>query len=151
MKRLLIGLLAFAVLAPVARAGLWTEDYVEAMAQAKQEGKYVLLDFTGSDWCGWCKRLKAEVFSKPSFQEYAKENLVCVTVDFPRGKAQSKELQAQNSGLSDTFGVAGYPTIILLDPEGNFAGETGYVPGGPSRYVENLKVMIAQDRAKKGG
>lgn len=143
-------LIAVALAVP-ARAGVWTEDYAAALAQAKQDGKYILMDFTGSDWCGWCKRLKAEVFSKPSFLDFAKENLVCLTIDFPRGKAQSEELQAQNSALQEKFGVAGYPTIILLDPQGNFAGQTGYMPGGPARYVENLKNMIDQDRAGKAG
>ena len=149
MKNFMFGLLALVATAGVARAELWSEDYPAGAARAKQEGKYILLDFTGSDWCGWCKRLKAEVFSRPSFKEYARENLVCLTIDFPRGKEQSKELQDQNNELSDKFAVAGYPTIILLDPEGAFAGQTGYMPGGPTRFVENLKAMIEQDKARK--
>jgi len=151
MRKLLAMVLIAVASAVPARAGVWTEDYAAALAQAKQDGKYILMDFTGSDWCGWCKRLKAEVFSKPSFLDFAKENLVCLTIDFPRGKAQSEELQAQNNALQEKFGVAGYPTIILLDPQGNFAGQTGYMPGGPARYVENLKNMIDQDRAGKAG
>ena len=149
MRAFLLTMLVLAGTAGILRADLWSEDYPAGLARAKQEGKYILLDFTGSDWCGWCKRLKAEVFSKPSFKEYARENLVCLMIDFPRGKSQSKELQAQNIELSNKFGVAGYPTIIVLDPDGAFAGHTGYLPGGPARYVDNLKSMIAKDRAKK--
>ena len=80
MKKFFAGMLMVAALAVPARAGVWTEDYAAALAQAKQDGKYILMYFTGSDWCGWCKRLKAEVFSKPSVVDYAKENLVCLPI-----------------------------------------------------------------------
>src|SRR5438093_12431134 len=78
----------------------WTEDYAKALEQAKPEHKLVLLDFTGSDWCGWCKKLDAEVFSTPKFQEYASKHIVLVQVDFPHTKQLSPEVKAQNDKLA---------------------------------------------------
>lgn len=133
-----------------ARAGLWTDDYEAALQQAKAESRFVLLDFTGSDWCGWCKRLEGEVFSKPSFKDFAKKNLVCVTLDFPRGHSLPKKTVEQNEALSKKFAVGGYPTIILLDPTGNKVGNTGYKAGGAESYVEHLESLIAPHREKFG-
>src|SRR5215213_11363481 len=96
----------------------WSDEYETALAQAKKENKKILLDFTGSDWCGWCKKLDREVFSKPEFKEYADKNLVLVEVDFPRAKEQSATERRQNLELMERFGVQGYPTIVVLDGDG---------------------------------
>ncbi len=64
----------------------WLTSVPDATARAKKESKLVLLDFTGSDWCSWCKKLDAEVFSKAEFADYAKKNLVLVTVSISRSR-----------------------------------------------------------------
>ncbi len=134
----------FVALALPARADLWTDDYAKAAAKAKSEGKALLLDFTGSDWCGWCKKLDAEVFSKKEFKEYAQQNLVCVTVDFPHSFNLSSKQARQNEELAAKYGVHGYPTIVLLDPEERPIGVTGYQPGGAKSYVQHLQGILAQ-------
>jgi protein disulfide-isomerase len=116
----------------------WGDNYEKALAQAKAEKKLVLLDFTGSDWCGWCIKLDKEVFSKKEFKDYAKDNLVLVEVDFPQSKQQSKELKAQNEKLQAKYGIQGYPTIVVLNPDGKKVGELGYQPGGPSAFTAKL-------------
>ena len=82
-----------------AAASEWLTDLPKAQAQAKEEKKMVLLDFTGSDWCGWCIKLHNEVFSKPEFAEYARKNLVLVEVDFPRKKKLGAEQKKANEAL----------------------------------------------------
>ena len=62
----------------------WENNLENAIQQAKKENKAVLVNFTGSDWCSWCKRLSAEVFQQKEFEDYAKENLVLVMLDFPK-------------------------------------------------------------------
>ena len=119
----------------------WTEDYAKALEQAKTEHKQVLLDFTGSDWCGWCKKLDAEVFSTPKFQEYASKHLVLVQVDFPKQKQLSAEVKAQNDKLAKQHKVQGYPTIIVLDTHGKKVGELSYMPGGPDAFIAALKKL----------
>lgn len=120
----------------------WLTDLSVVQAKAKEEGKPILMDFTGSDWCGWCIKLKKEVFSKPTFIDYANEHLILMTVDFPKRKQQEESLKDQNNTLLDTYGVNSFPTIILMDAEGKVLGETGYRRGGPESYVEHLKSLL---------
>ena len=138
-----LAVLALAATLALAKDG-WSEDYDKALAQAKADKKLVLLDFTGSDWCGWCIKLDKEVFSQAEFAEYAKKNLVLVELDFPRSKEQSKELKAQNTKLQGEFKIQGYPTIIVLNSEGKKVGELGYQPGGPKAFIAELDKLKAK-------
>ncbi len=127
----------------------WETDFARASARAKESGKYMLLDFSGSDWCGWCVRLEKEVFSQDQFRSYAADNLVCVLLDFPRRKTQSSDLKKQNQELSKKYGVRGFPTVLVLSPDGRLVGTTGYRPGGAEAYVQHLKAMIDPHRARR--
>ena len=143
MKRnitiLLAGLLYLQINA--ANAVEWLTDLAKAEAKAKAENKMVLLDFTGSDWCGWCIRLNKEVFSQPEFAQYAAKNVVLVEVDFPRRKPQAAAQKAANGALAAKYKIEGYPTIIVLDGSGNMIGKTGYLPGGPKIFTAALDAM----------
>jgi thioredoxin-related protein len=135
-------LVTVAVLASLAsaRAELnWLTDYDAAKSKARSDNKLVLLDFTGSDWCGWCKRLQAEVFSKPQFQEYAAKNLILVELDFPRFKQQSDAVKKQNGQLASEYEIEGFPTVIVLDAGGKKVGELGYMEGGPDVFIAALE------------
>lgn len=133
---------------PRTDASDWETDFAKASATAKSSGKYMLLDFSGSDWCGWCMKLDKEVFSQSAFETFAKTNLICVLVDFPRSKKQSAALKKQNAQLAQKYGVKGYPTVIVLNPDGEPACTTGYEEGGAKKYVEHLKEIIVQDKSK---
>lgn len=121
-------------------ADLWTTDYPAALKKAAKENKLVLLDFTGSDWCPWCMKLDQELFSQKAFQDYAEKNLVLVLVDFPRGKKsaeQSDALKKQNQDLQTKFKIEGYPTLLLLDAQGNQVKQpANYLPGGPEAFIK---------------
>ena len=132
-----------------AEAAGWETDFAKASTNASKSGLYMLLDFSGSDWCGWCMKLDEEVFSKADFKKYAKTNLVCVLVDFPQQKNQSKKLKEQNAELAKQYDVQGYPSVIVLSPEGNLVGRTGYQEGGAKKYVEDLKKMIDEHKQKQ--
>jgi thioredoxin-related protein len=119
----------------------WLSDFHRAQEEAKASHKLLLLNFTGSDWCGWCIRLQAEVFSQPEFAEYAKQNLVLMTVDFPRAKPLSGEVRSQNMALAQKYGIEGFPTIVVLDADGKPVGLLGYLPGGPSAFIGELKKL----------
>lgn len=119
----------------------WTEDFNKALAQAKAEKKLVLLDFTGSDWCGWCVKLDKDVFSKPEFGEYAKKNLVLVEADFTSsGKAKSKDFGKLQEAMLKEYKVQGFPTVIVLDGEGKKLGETGYKPS-PAEFIAEVEKL----------
>ena len=123
-------------------SGLWQTDYDAALKQAATENKYVLVDFSGSDWCGWCMKLDKEVFSQKEFIDYAKENLICVLLDFPRAKEQSDAVKKQNQTLLQKYGVQGFPTVLILNPKGKVVERTGYQPGGAQAYVDMIKKIL---------
>ncbi|HSI12308.1 MAG TPA: thioredoxin family protein [Chthoniobacter sp.] len=116
----------------------WGENYTKAKAQAKAENKLLLLDFTGSDWCGWCIKLNKEVFSQQEFKDYAAKNLVLMEVDFPQTKPQAAPIKQQNAKLQAQYKIEGYPTIIVLNSHGKQVGQLGYQPGGPSAFIAEL-------------
>jgi protein disulfide-isomerase len=133
-------------LPPALRADAWLVNADDALRQARAENKFVLLDFTGSDWCGWCKRLKAEVFSTSVFEDYAHRNLVCVHVDFPRQRALSVQQTERNQQLARLYNIRGFPTLVLLDSAGAEVGRTGYQPGGAESYIQHLDTLLAPHR-----
>ena len=108
------------------------------------EKKDLLLDFTGSDWCGYCKLLDKEVFSTPQFVSWAKKNVVLVQVDFPHQTPLTDEVKKQNSGLAAKYPVNGYPTIVVIKPTGKeIAKETGYNPGtGAAAFIRGLETQM---------
>jgi protein disulfide-isomerase len=140
-------LLAVLGFSGVALGGDWQTDYNSALEKAKAENKRVLLDFTGSDWCGPCIQLNKEVLSRPEFLTYADKHLILVEIDYPQRKRQSPELVKQNRELGRQYGIdeKGYPTVILLDPAGKVVAEfTGY-------SGENAAEFIAWIEAKTKG
>ncbi len=117
----------------------WLASVPQAMDQAKRENKLLLLDFTGSDWCGWCKKLDADTFSQPGFIDYARNNLVLVEVDFPSHKPQSAALKEANSALKEKYAVKGFPTLVVLKADGTVLWkQTGYLAGGPNTMIAKL-------------
>jgi thioredoxin-related protein len=146
MKKLLSLLLILFVSHVSFAAGGWTDNYEKALAQAKTEKKLVLLDFTGSDWCGWCMKIDKEVFAKQDFKTFAKDNLVPVTLDFPNGKKLPKKTADQNAKLKGEFGVKGFPTLVLLDAEGKELNRWG---GYSPTFLEELKAKVAAAKTAK--
>lgn len=143
ISRVLLGLAAIGLLglsSASAKPG-WLTDLKQAQADARSNKKLLLLDFTGSDWCGWCIRLDKEVFSKPEFKEYASKNLVLLEIDFPKGKQLASVERMQNQELATRYGIQGFPTIVVLDSEGKKVGELGYTPGGPSAFIAELESL----------
>jgi protein disulfide-isomerase len=128
----------------------WETNYDKAVEKAKADGKYLLLDFSGSDWCGWCIRLDKEVFRKKAFKSYAEGKLELVLLDFPNRKKQTKQEKERNAALAQKFGVQGFPTVLLLSPDEKLVGRTGYQRGGPKPYVEHLEEMVKAYEKKHG-
>ena len=136
---------------PALAASKWYTDLDEAKAVAVKENKPLLVDFTGSDWCGYCIKLHAEVFDKPEFEAFAK-NYVLVELDFPSKKPQPAEEKAKNKATQTKFGVSGFPTVLLIDAKSGeaYGRQSGYGPGtGPKAYIEKLSAFknTAEGRA----
>lgn len=119
----------------------WTHDFEAAKKQAAAEGKELLLDFTGSDWCAPCAMLTKEVFSKEEFVKAAKEKFVLVELDFPQDTSKlSVETLKQNQQLQSLYVPSGYPTVFLCEADGKpYAAHSGYLEGGPAKFLEMLE------------
>jgi protein disulfide-isomerase len=120
----------------------WQTDYKKAQQEAKAGNKFLLLDFTGSDWCGWCKKFDREVLLQPEFKDFARDNLVVVELDFPRGKPQTPELRKQNRELAQQYDIVGFPTIVVLNADGQKLWRyDGYFPDGPTAFIAQLQKL----------
>ena len=131
-------LFVFIGLSEYITAGDWIEDFEKAKALAVDSGKDLFVDFTGSDWCGWCIRLKEEVFDKEAFRQEAPKYFVLVKLDYPRSIAQSQKIKEQNALMMQQYQITGYPTVLLMNEEGNPYARTGYRQGGPEAYLPHL-------------
>ena len=118
----------------------WMTDLPKAQALAAKEKKLVLLNFTGSDWCGFCVKLDREVFSTEKFAKYAKEKLVLVEVDFPSRKKLPSELAKANQALKQKYSIRGFPTLLVLDGKGKEVGrKVGYGGDGTDALLATLE------------
>jgi protein disulfide-isomerase len=142
MKRLLLSAIVLAASTVFAGDG-WQTDYKAALEQAAKDNKPVLLDFTGSDWCGWCIKLTKETFAQPDFKKFAEKNLILVELDFPNSKPQSADVKKQNAELQKKYGVEGFPTLVLLDSKGKeIARNAGYLAGGPKAFIGWVEASV---------
>lgn len=133
----------------------WLVMLDDAYTESQKTGKPILANFTGSDWCGWCKRLSAAVFVKPEFKKWADENVVLLELDFPRRKQIPEEIKQQNAGLQRAFKVRGFPTVWVFnldkDPETKkysiqALGKTGYTKT-VAQFTSDIERMIDRDTA----
>ena len=131
--------------------GEWTMDLEAAKALAAETGLPLLLNFTGSDWCGWCRLMDRQVFSQEAWKTYAKEHFVLVWLDFPQNKALvPDEFAERNNRLLQEFEIGGFPTFILLDPDGQTRlGQAGASRDvDPERFIAALEdILRASDKA----
>jgi thioredoxin-related protein len=125
----------------------WLNNIEQAQKEAKAGNKLLFINFTGSDWCGYCIAFDRAVFSKPEFKEYARKNLVLLDVDFPRGRRLSTTQKKQNEELARRYNVDGFPTFIVLDPDGKRLAELGFMEGGPKELIAELEKL----RERTGG
>lgn len=130
----------------------WLINYEEVYQKSIKENKPILANFTGSDWCGWCKRLQKAVFDTDVFKKWANENVVLFELDYPRRSPQDPKIKKQNAELQQTFRgvVRGYPTVLIFDIERTFEGnekksdgikihgKMGYMPD-PNSFINAAK------------
>ncbi len=148
MKKLttLLAILLIAGSASALDIYTWNTNLEAAQAVAEVEGKDLFVYFAGSDWCGWCDRFHKEILTTSRFESYLDENFVPVLIDFPREIEQSEELKSDNQVLARRLGVQGFPTIVLMDSEGNELGRLGYLPGGPNNYIAEVRSVVRSNR-----
>lgn len=130
----------------------WLTSIDDAFAKSKKTGKPIMANFTGSDWCGWCHKLSAAVFTQEEFKKWAAKNVILLELDYPRRKVLPDAIRAQNANLQQAFKVSGYPTIWVFDLDKDTKtnqyniralGKTGYTPT-VQEFVSGVDQMIAR-------
>lgn len=136
----------------------WMVSLEKAYQESEKTGKPIMANFTGSDWCGWCKRLSAAVFVKPEFKQWADDNVVLLELDFPRRKQIPQDIREQNYSLQQQFGVRGYPTIWVFNIDKNTEsgqyeieplGKTGYRPS-VDEFTSGVNQMLQRHKGGNG-
>ena len=127
----------------------WHLNMEEAQTVAHNEHKHILLNFSGSDWCGPCILLRKEVFDDPGFQAMADSLLVLVNADFPRMKKNqlSKAQQQANDKLADRYNSQGkFPLTLLLTADGKVLKQWEGNPGWkPAEFARQVRIVLAAD------
>ncbi len=124
-----------------APAGTWHQSYATAQEISRRTGKPILADFTGSDWCSWCVKLKKNVFDTAEFKNWAKDNVVLLELDYPNRSSQPPEIKQQNQRLKSKYKVSGYPTVLFLDSEGGVYGKLGY-KDNPTPWIKAAETLL---------
>ncbi|MHB1178655.1 MAG: thioredoxin family protein [Daejeonella sp.] len=127
-------------------APVWTTHFSEAQKTAVNENKYIILNFSGSDWCGPCIRTTNEIFKTQEFQNFSQDHLVLVNADFPRlKKNQLDKLQIkENDALADKFNPNGiFPLTLLLNNKGTVLKRwDGFPNTTPTGFINQIKLVI---------
>lgn len=124
----------------------WLTDLPTAQQQANEQSKVILADFTGSDWCGWCIRLKKNVLDTPEFEQFAAERFIPLEIDLPQRKDFPAAQRAANEALVERYNISGFPTILVLAPDGTVVG--GFGGGLPDVAAAREPLEAALDNAR---
>lgn len=122
----------------------WLTNYDEAVKKAKTENKQILMNFSGSDWCGNCQRLELDLFQQQAFADYASEHLVLLKLDFPAKKKNqlSPEQKAHNEKLAEQFNKKGvFPLVLILNTDGKVKGTMEHPANNVDDYLNSLKAL----------
>lgn len=125
----------------------WGLDFDKAKAEAVQNHKYIVINFSGSDWCGPCIKLKRDVLDTPEFLTFADKNLALVRADFPRLKKNQldKKQTAQNEALAEKYNQEGkFPLTVLVGADGKVLKEWDGYPAGitTESFVQEIQSII---------
>ena len=147
MKKTMLGTIAAAfaatVLAATSTPQGFTDNLDEALKSAKANKRYVVAVFSGSDWCGWCKKLEKEILSTETFRKGAVGRYELVYIDNPRNQdLLSEHGKENNRKLTSKYDIHGFPTVLILDADGKKVAEMGYDAGGPEKYLEKIEEEV---------
>jgi len=120
----------------------WTGNFDVALKQAQKTHQQILINFSGSDWCGPCIRLRKEILETEAFEKYAAEHLVLVRADFPRQKKNrlSAEQTKLNEALAERYNPEGkFPFTVLADETGKVIRSwDGFPEESPEAFVQQV-------------
>ncbi len=143
--KLLLALLFFISTSFVATEPEWKHNLTDALQVAKKEHKFILVNFSGSDWCGPCIRLHKEVFVMENFIKVANDKLVLLNADFPRYKKNQLPPAQQkiNDDIAERYNNKGvFPLTVLVDEKGNQIKSWEGFPSSPTEFIADIQQTI---------
>jgi uncharacterized protein YyaL (SSP411 family) len=147
MKFLLVIVSCFTLLS----SSIWEPNFEKALQVAREKNELVLLNFSGSDWCGPCMRMRKEIFDNAIFLAMADTSLIMVNADFPRNKKNQldKKLKAQNEALAERYNPEGkFPFTLLLNPRGEVVKTWDGLPKETASQFSAAVKKICDDNKK---
>lgn len=120
----------------------WFTDFNAAQKASQADNKPMLVLFTGSDWCHWCIKLEKEIIQDPNYAKEGGDAYRHVYIDSPRYARLGADQERANAKLREIYDIQGYPTVLILDPQGNELAEAGYVPGGPAGFFKQVNESL---------
>jgi len=131
--------LPLALLAQTSTPPGFTDNLDAAFDAARAGGKFIYACFSGSDWCGWCRRLEREVLARTEFLDAVTNDYVLVYIDSPSDTSLlSPRAQVENPKIVERYRISGFPTALVFDANGGIVARTGYVEGGAANYARHL-------------
>ena len=127
----------------------WIEDFRQAQAIAQQQKRYIFVAFTSMDSSEYSKKIDEEIFKTDEFKTYARKHLVLVRIDFPTTATQPATLSTQNKILAEQFAIRGYPSVVVLNPQGQKIGDSKYMKGGPEAFLKELSAKVKVDEERR--
>src|SRR5471030_1334298 len=122
----------------------WLGDFNQATVEAAKTHKLILVNFSGSDWCGPCIRLRKEILETEYFETFASSHLLLVRADFPRQKKNQldKEQVKRNESLADKYNAEGkFPYTLLIDENGKVLRSwDGFPNERPEQFVAQISM-----------
>lgn len=89
------------------------------------------------------------MYEKDAFSAKVTEDYVLVVLDFPSGE-EAKALvpnPERNDELKNQYGITGYPTVLLMTPEGEVFGRSGYTGATPEDYLADVVTQRTEGKA----
>lgn len=119
----------------------WASSYEQAIEQARMTHQSIVLLFTGSDWCHWCKILEQDFISNSHFAQALRGEFLFVRVELPRSHSLPPQVIENNRLLRKRYDVSGLPTLVVLDAQGSILGRSGYLKMSPHQFAAQLQAM----------
>jgi thiol:disulfide interchange protein len=128
----------------------WLRSYSEAVALSQSTSKPIAILFTGTGWCPACMRLERLVLTHPEFAQAVGQKFVFLKAEFP-DYSESAVMASPYKPLLDRYGINQFPTIVVVNANGQQLYTVNYREGGPQVYAQELLQKLNQGASMNSG
>lgn len=121
----------------------WLRNYSEAVALSQSTSKPIVILFTGTGWCPACMKLERQVINHPEFAQAVGQKFVFLKAEFP-DYSEGAVAASPYKPLVDRYGISAFPTIVVINANGQQLYTVKYREGGPQMYAQELLQKLQQ-------